>query len=97
MPSSREHVKTAKKDLGYVHEWLHHFMDYPSSFYGSQHRKFFHDVRFVLMIKRLVGHNLAKEALHHIVLDRQDKHDHISGPLLKLEAMQTKLTKDKRL
>ncbi len=70
MPSSREHIKSAKKDLGYVHEWLHRFMDYPSSFYGSHHRRFFHDFEFVLMINRLCGEKLAKEALHHILLDK---------------------------
>jgi hypothetical protein len=77
MPSNRRHVKAARKDLGYAHEWLHHFMDYPSSFYGSQHRRFFHDVEFVLMLRRLVGNDLAKEALHHILLDRQNQHDYL--------------------
>lgn len=48
-------------------------MDYNCSFYGSRHRKFFHDIKFVLSVKRVFGEDIAKEALHHILLDKHEK------------------------
>lgn len=70
MPSRRTHERVAKELLGSFNPSLHFLIDLPSGEeLKSTHRLLFHDIEFLKYIEKKLGHEVAREALLHIIMD----------------------------
>lgn len=71
MPSATTHRKLSMYFIGQYTPWLHHLIDPPAltKEIKAQHRLLFHDWDFVMYLEKKEGHEVAREALLHIIVD----------------------------
>lgn len=70
MPARRTHERVARELLGSSNPTLHFLIDHPSrGELKTNHRVLFHDWGFIKHLERKLGHEAAREALLHIILD----------------------------
>ena len=70
MPNRRTHERVARQLLGQCNPSIHFLLDHPSTGeLKSVHQVLFHDWQFINYIERKLGHEVAREALLHVIMD----------------------------
>jgi len=69
MPPLREHLKAAKKLLGYSDLLVHRLLDRAVERLGPRHRFVFHNQEYVKFIGQMLGREVALEATLHLLQD----------------------------
>ena len=70
MPNAAAHKRAAEYYIGQYHTWVQTFIDAGSKGdLKSAHRFIFHDYQTLQFLEKEFGHDIAREALVHIILD----------------------------
>ncbi len=69
MPPLREHLKAARKLLGYCDPLVHRLLDRAAERLGPRHRFVSHNWEYIKLIEQMLGSEAALEATLHLLQD----------------------------